>query len=97
MGSGGLLLLIFEVEFEDDGVIVTSGVTFCVVLLLLSNSADNFRTMLLVLAAGLGAGRPPIDVDPGEAVDEVFVVRSAKKIGLESCFLLSKVTNMRTN
>ena len=73
-------MLIFEVEFEDDdGVIVTSGVLEVVVLLLLSNSADNFRTMLLVLAAGLGAGRPPIDVDPGEAVVEVFVVRSAEK------------------
>ena len=61
--------------------IVTSGVIEVVVLLLLSNSADNFRTMLLVLAAGLGVGRPPTDVDPGEAVVEVFVVRSAKKIG----------------
>ena len=87
MGSGGLLLLIFEVEFEDDGVIVTSGVLEVVVLLLLSNSADNFRTMLLVLAAGLGAGRPPIDVDPGEAVDEVFVVRSAKKNRFRIMFL----------
>ena len=73
-------MLIFEVGFEDDDdVIVTSGVLEVVVLLLLSNSADNFRTILLVLAAGLGAGRPPIDVDPGEAVVEVFVVRSVKK------------------